>query len=72
MRNTTWEMGWWRTNSFGGGEKDGEWSGSLLLGRRDFGMVCGGVWERERRGEEGKGEEEEEREGKDLSLFQYF
>ena len=70
VRNTTSEMRWWRTNSFGGGEKDGEWNGSLFLGRKGLEgrVVCGVVCGRE--GEkEGKGEEEEEREWIYLSLL---
>ena len=70
VRNTTSEMRWWRTNSFGGGEKDSEWNGSLFLGRKGLEdrVVCG-VWERRREGE-GEEEEREKRKGKDLSLFQ--
>ena len=52
-------MRWWRTNSFGGGEKDGECSGDPFLGPKGlqgygWGSVCG-VWERE--GGERKGRE---------------
>ena len=52
VRNTTSEMRWWRTNSFGGGEKDSEWNGSLFLGRKGLEdrVVCGR--EGERRGKE--------------------
>ena len=66
MRNTTSEMRWWRTNSFGGGEKDGEWNGSLFLGRKGLeGRVVCGVWERGREGGERRGGR---REGMNLSL----
>lgn len=67
MRNTTSEMRWWRTNSFGGGEKDGEWNGSLFLGRKGLeGMVvCG---REERRGER-REEKEEEKEIYFLSIL---
>lgn len=67
MSNTTSEMRWWRTNSFGGGEKDGEWNGSLFLGRKGLeGMVvCG---REERRGER-REEKEEEKEIYFLSIL---
>lgn len=60
-------MRWWRTNSFGGGEKDGEWNGSLFLGRKGLeGMVvCG---REERRGER-REEKEEEKEIYFLSIL---
>ena len=73
VRNTTSGMGWWRTNSFGGGEKDGEWSGGPFLGRKGLeGRMCGGVWEREgegRRGEE-RGRREKRKGFLSILLFQ--
>lgn len=76
VSNTTSEMRWWRTNSFGGGEKDGEWNGSLFLGRKGLegrvvcGVVCGRE-ERERRGEERRKKRRKKRKRSTSSLFLY-